>query len=351
MFHSADVLVYVHPVIYFFFAKRRFCILRITVAQEIPGGIQERVHGIQFSSGRLAADRTCGVHKGLACCQRRFTLACELYISRQQDRQIFFLLRNPSTVVAVNHRDRSSPVSLSGDEPVSQLVVDGLLADFLFFQVVDDLFDGFLVVHAVEHFGVDHRSFCRKGSFQVVHVNFRIIGVYYRDDLQVEFLRKVKVSLVMSRYRHDRSGTIVHENVIRDEDRNLFTCQRIDRIATGKLSCLLVGRGGTFDVAHMLYLINISVDRFFVFAARYQLLQIRMLRCHYHIRNSIQGVRSRGEDVKPLVKTIYFKGHFCADALADPVFLHQLDLVRPAWQFFQIVKKPFSVICDLKIPL
>ena len=101
----------------------------------------------------------------------------------------------------------------------------------------------------------------------------------------------------------------------------------------------------------MLYLINISVDRFFVFAARYQLLQIRMLRCHYHIRNSIQGVRSRGEDVKPLVKTIYFKGHFCADALADPVFLHQLDLVRPAWQLFQIVKKPFSVICDLKIPL
>ena len=37
MFNSADVLVYVHPVICLLFVKRLLCVLVVAISQEVPG--------------------------------------------------------------------------------------------------------------------------------------------------------------------------------------------------------------------------------------------------------------------------------------------------------------------------
>ena len=83
MFHTADVLIHVHPVIRLFFIKRKPCIMRIGVAQIIPGGAHKGVHGIGFTLSRATAVRTGGMHKFRAFAQRRFSLAGKLYILRQ----------------------------------------------------------------------------------------------------------------------------------------------------------------------------------------------------------------------------------------------------------------------------
>ena len=174
MFHTADVLIHIHPVICLGFVKSFLLIFRITVSEEIPGRIQECIHGIHFSSCFFPASRADAFGKCLGSCQRRFSLAGKFNISRKKYRQIFLFFRYPSAVVTVNHRNRCSPVSLSGDQPVTKSVVNGLLSYPLFFQPLNNSRNGILVIHAVKFAGIDHGSFCRKGFCQVVYVNGRI---------------------------------------------------------------------------------------------------------------------------------------------------------------------------------
>ncbi len=113
MFHPANVLIHRHPVLLFVKAPGFLFVLRIRIPQEIPGGVQEGIHGIQFSFSRTATRRTSSVMEGLAGHQGRFSLSGKFHICGKEDRQIFFFFRYPSAFFTVDHRNRSSPVPLS----------------------------------------------------------------------------------------------------------------------------------------------------------------------------------------------------------------------------------------------
>ena len=76
-----------------------------------------------------------------------------------------------------------------------------------------------------------------------------------------------------------------------------------------------------------------------------------MLRRHNHVSRAEKSVRSGGEHLEDLIGILDLKIDVCAVALADPVALHGLYLVRPTFKLVEVVEQPVSVIGDLQIPL
>ena len=73
MLDAADVLIDRQPVIDVFANECMLGVLRVDKSQEVPGRIDERVHGIGVSTGRLAACRAGGVHKSWDVSQSHLT--------------------------------------------------------------------------------------------------------------------------------------------------------------------------------------------------------------------------------------------------------------------------------------
>ena len=63
VFHTADVLIHIHPVICFLFGKSSLVVQRIGITQIIPAGAHKGIHGVGFTTGRFTADRTSSVYK------------------------------------------------------------------------------------------------------------------------------------------------------------------------------------------------------------------------------------------------------------------------------------------------
>ena len=63
MFNTADILVYRCPVIDGFLRKWKLVILRISVAQVVPGGAKESIHGISLTLSRFTANRANAIYK------------------------------------------------------------------------------------------------------------------------------------------------------------------------------------------------------------------------------------------------------------------------------------------------
>ncbi len=124
--HTAVVPVNRQPVIERFFGASASFVMRIAIAHEVPGRAGPLRHGIGFPFCRTAAMRTGRIDKGIHRCKRGFSVISRfigIYF-RQFQRKFAFRQRNPAAFFTVNHRDRFSPVSLTGEHPVAQLKVD-----------------------------------------------------------------------------------------------------------------------------------------------------------------------------------------------------------------------------------
>ena len=122
---AADVLVDRKPLGDLRGIERRASIVRIAVAIEIPGRIDERVHGVALAP--RVARRTSGhftfMNDGNVC-QRRPALAGDLHIERQHHRQILLRHRHDAALRAMNHRNRRAPVALPRNAPVLDAIRD-----------------------------------------------------------------------------------------------------------------------------------------------------------------------------------------------------------------------------------
>src|SRR5208282_6861938 len=117
---AADVLVDRKPVGDFRGIERRFAIVWVAVAVEIPRGVYERVHRIGFAARGATAFRARSVDEFGSCCEWRFAFAREFGTGRQQDRQIFVGDRLQSVLRAIDDRNWSAPVPLTGNAPVAE---------------------------------------------------------------------------------------------------------------------------------------------------------------------------------------------------------------------------------------
>ena len=138
----------------------------------------------------------------------------------------------------MNDRDRLTPVTLSGEYPVTQLVVDSLLTDASGLDHGWSLFLQHCGLHAIPLAGVDHGSACLGISLGHVLDLFAVFCDNL-DDRDVELGCELEVTVIMSRYAHDRASTIIRQYIIGQPDRNFRTVDRVNGIASGKHAGLL----------------------------------------------------------------------------------------------------------------
>ena len=136
MLHTAVVPVYRHPVIQCLFAGQCLFIIRICIAQEIPGRPCPLGHGIGLPLCRPAAAGTGCIDPISHQRQRRLSGICghiTLHF-RQFQRQFTLIKRHIAALLTVYDRDWLAPVTLSGEYPVTQFKVCLGTAHTLFFQ-------------------------------------------------------------------------------------------------------------------------------------------------------------------------------------------------------------------------
>ena len=139
------------PVVLGFVGDEALGVARIAVAQVIPAGAGPLRHGVGFAGGAVGEIHPVG---GLAE-QRLGRAAGFVVVERRREQREFALGNGVVMAVLPDDRKRLAPVTLAGEEPVAQLVLDAALAEAVRLQPVDHLRLGFGGGQAVEEAGVD----------------------------------------------------------------------------------------------------------------------------------------------------------------------------------------------------
>ena len=155
----------------------------------------------------------------------------------------------------------------------------------------------------------------------------------------------------MCRNRHDGTGSVIHHNVVGDENRNFLSVYRVDAVASGEYAGLLLRQRSSLDFGLVLTFFLICFYCSFILRAVSEFRYKRMFRGQNHVGYAEQRVRTRGVNLKLLFEVLNLKGHFRTGGTADPVLLHQLYLFRPARHFVQVLQQTIRIIGNLQIPL
>ena len=223
-------------------------------------------------------------------------------------------------------RNWFSPVSLTREYPVTQLIVYSCTSDSSFF---DDMWSFFLkdrTFHAIPLSGVDHCSGCFCVSF--CHI-FDFFSVFCNNlnDRNVELGCKFKVTVIMSRYAHDCSCTVISQYIIRKPDRYFCSVQRVDCISSCKYTCF-------FFVLQTVYvrLHRRIEDIFFYFFFVFRCCKLCckfVFRCKYHEGCSMKSIWSCCVYGNLFIFSFYREIYFCTVTLTDPFCLHLFNFFRP----------------------
>ena len=167
-------------------------------------------------------------------------------------------------------------------------------------------------------------------------------------DRQGVLTGEFEVALVMARDAHDRAFAIAHQHVVADPDRQGGAGQRVGNGQAG-IHALLVDRGEVrfHDRAALAF-----VDkRGEVGIAARGVGSQRMLGRDRNERRAQQRIGTGREDLQLPRRAVELVGESEVDALTapDPVRLHQLDALGPAWQRVQRGQEFRCVLRDAQV--
>ena len=321
----------------------------VHIPQEVPAGAGPLGHGIRLALGGTAAAGAGGVDPVGHLAQGTLAVIRGLVALhlRQYQRQLLLRQGHPAALLAVHQGNRLAPVALAGEHPVTQLVVDLLLAEALLHHVLLHGGDGLLHGHAVEEAGVDH-----DGAVVLGHKGLLgdIAALDHLDDGQTELLGEFPVALVVTGHAHDDTGAVAHEDVVGHEHgqglmghgvHDLNTLQPHAGLFLVQLAALKVGL-----VSRLLLIRLHGVP---VLDQGLPLLQHGVLGRDDHVSRTEQGVGTGGVH-RHLVAHVGLERHLGAGRAADPVALldlHALDEIH----VLQIVDETLGVGGDLQHPL
>ena len=359
-----------HPIGLVLLGAQLFRVLRIDVAQLIPGAARPLRHHVGVARVVLETipEIEFDMHPigGLGQRRRRLTVSI-VRVERdwriidhvgQLDRQHRIRDRMRRAVLVVDDGEGLAPVALPGEQPIAQFVLDRPAAGTIGLEPLDDRRLGVLHRHPVEESGVHQRSVTR----------VRLLGdTLFRtdnlDDLQTERRRELVVAGVVGRHRHDGAGAVTDEHVVGDEDRDLLSVDRIRRVAAGEdtgllfvLLALQVGFGrdglpvlrdrgcgsrGTEGPQ------RVDVCRP---GSSGELVDQLVFGREHHVRGSEKRVGPGGEHLDLVIGAGHTERHLSTARTADPVALHGLDLLGPVQQL-EVVEEAIAVGGDAHHPL
>ncbi len=351
---AADVLEDRHPATHIGHLEGPLGVLRRAVAEEVPGRVDEGVHGVGVPGRRATARRAFHLAPlgGLRAGQRRGALRPQVRTAQigQPHRQLVVGHRDLAVDRAVDDRDRAAPEPLPGQQPVPQPVGDRLPAGAARGQQVDDLRDTVgLVGQPFERLGVHVAAVAGGRDERLGRV--RLTGVDDPAYRQVEGLGEVQVALVVCGHRHHRAGAVVGQHVVGGVDRQLLAVDRVGGVHTEEDTGLLPLGGLPLDLVGLLGLFQICFE-FRPLLGRDDLLGQIRVRGHHEEGRAIEGVRPGGEDRHRFAAP--GDGEIDVGPLraADPVALHRQHPVGPpALQTLHVIQQPVGVLGDLEVPL
>ena len=347
--HAAVVPVHGAPVILRLVGDERLVVVRVHIAQEVPARPRPLRHGVGLALGGAAALRAFRVdpvgHLGdgaLAVVGR--LVALDL---RQNERQLLLGNGHPAARRAVDQRNGLAPIALAGEHPVTQLVVDLLMAPALLDGILLHRGDGLLDGHAVEEAGVDHDA-------RIVLEREGLLGdvaaLDHLDDGDMECGGEVPVALVMARNAHDDAGAVAHQNVVGDEHRHDLAVGGVDDLdAVEAHAGLVLIELAALEVALAGGGLLIGGDLVPVLDKGLPLLEQRVLGRDDRVGHAEERIHTGGID-GDIVLGVGLEGDLRTGGAADPVALLGLDALDEV-HIIQIVDQAVGVLRDAQHPL
>ncbi len=300
MFDAADVLVHRGPIIHPGLVQDALAVIGAGVAQEVPGGLHEGVHGVDFPAGRAAAGGAGDLIEAGQLRQGRAALAGDLHVQRQDHGQVLFRHRHHAAFLAIDDGDGRAPIALPGDEPVPQTEVDGGFPLALVLQVIGDGLLGPGAGHPGEIPGIHQDAVVFIGRGQGCRLQLGVRRLNHHLDGQAVFPGELEIPLVVGRHCHHRAGAVAHEDKVGHVNGHLPAGDRVQAVAPGEdplLGDLLQGAPGAVlgrPVFHE------AAHCGFLGSAAGQFQGQRVLRGQAHEGGAEQGVGPGGEDLNGL---------------------------------------------------
>ena len=148
-------------------------------------------------------------------------------VFRQLHREIRIGHRHDAAFLAMNHRDRATPITLARDAPIAQAEIHLALADRhvaanFALQSLRHFLLGLRDRHPVEETRIDHVAVAVIGGIgNDERLRVLPVGADHGGIAEVVFVDEIEVALVMCRAAEDRAGAIFHQHEIGDIDRQL----------------------------------------------------------------------------------------------------------------------------------
>ena len=209
-----------------------------------------------------------------------------------------------------DNRERLTPVTLTGEQPVSQFVGDRPPPLARGLEPLSDLGDCLSGIQAVDGEGaigggrVHDRTLVDFNEGFLRHITARN---NFADGHRVG-AGELPVSLVVRGDCHDRPSTVGHEYIVGDPDGQPFVVHRIDGIAAGEHPGLLFLKILTLQIALACRRLSVGQHLSTSLPNSHYVHQ-RMFRRKHHISGTEERVRTGGEDTNVALHTNEGKLH------------------------------------------
>ena len=254
------------------------------------------------------------------------------------------------------NRNWLAPISLTGKDPLTEVIVYSSLCSAHFFKLLCNSFFCFFNSHTGKFFGIYQLiSFTQiillfKCSTRNINMTVLIVSVYYLEHFDIVSNGIFKVSLVMARNSHNSTGTITCKNEIAYKHTYFFSVYRVDTCYTLQLTagfCLI--KLGTIHVVLFLCLINISLYFFPVLHSVKKAFGYRAIGSKHHKGDTIDRFNTSGKN-REFSAAYNIKLDLNTGGLTYPVTLDSFCRFRPVY-LFKTFKKLFSKSRLVNYPL
>ena len=271
----------------------------------------------------------------------------EGHVFGQDHRQLLLRHRHDAADLAVDDRDRRAPITLAAHPPIAQAILRHAFAPAFGLGPRNHGGAGVVGAHAVEEARVHHAAGAGIGLVMNGGV-FLALGSDDADHRQLIFAGEIQVALVMAGAAEQRAGAIIHQHEIGDKHRQADAgIERVDDAETGVEAQLFLGFDiGSCSAAGLAF----GDEGRQCWVGLTTLARQRVIGGDGGETGAEQRVGPGGENVEATA-ALYRKGEAQPGGAADPVFLHQFDLVRPLIERLEPVDQIVGEIGDLQEPL
>ena len=351
---AAHVLVHRQPAVNLGALKRQGGVVGIAIAQVVPAGTHEGVHGVGLAPGRLAAAGAGHVHPILQLGQGGSPFAAEGHLAGQLHRQLLGGHRHHAAAGAVDHRNRAAPVALAGDQPIAQAILNLAPTPALALGGGGDRRFRAEAGQAIEAAGVDQHAGLGPGA-ALKGVLIAALGDDHLAHRQLVAAGEQEIALVVGGHAHHRAGAVFRQHVVGDPEGHQLAIGWIAHPGADRHAPFRAVLGGAFLVALTTHQITEGLHGDGLVGGGEAGHQ-GMLRCQHHITHAENRVGPGGEHGDRLAAGLPFAIHqgeikLGAAGAADPVGLHRAHPLRPALQLREVIEQLVGVGGDLQEPL